>query len=85
MGERTGLKQTERMCGPPRQRQMWKGEILDLAECTEFRQTLQARTPRIVHGTALLLVGLLGTALTWAAMTDADLVVRAPCIVRPIT
>jgi multidrug resistance efflux pump len=51
--------------------------FLDLADCTEFRQTLQARPPQIVHGAAVLLVVLLGTALVWAAVTEADLVVRA--------
>jgi multidrug resistance efflux pump len=59
--------------------------IVDLAECSEFRQTLQARPPRIVHGTALLLSMLLGAALVWSAVTQADLVVRAPCLVRPVT
>jgi HlyD family type I secretion membrane fusion protein len=57
--------------------------ILDLAECTTFRQTLLARPPRIVHGTAMLLAGLLGAALAWAALTPADLVVRAGGRVRP--
>ena len=51
--------------------------VLDLADCTEFRQALQARPPRIVHGTLVLLVALLGTALAWAAVTQANLVVRA--------
>src|SRR5262249_45289090 len=51
---------------------------------TEFRQTLQARPPRIVHGTAALLALLLGTALVWSAVTEADLVVRAPGLVRPV-
>jgi HlyD family secretion protein len=59
--------------------------IGDLAECTEFRQTLLARPSRIVHGTALLLATLLGTALSWSALTEADLVVRAPGQVRPVT
>ena len=59
--------------------------ILDLADCTEFRQTLQAQPPRIVHGTLLLLVALLATALGWSAATQADLVVRAPGRVRPVT
>jgi multidrug resistance efflux pump len=58
--------------------------VLDLADCTEFRQTLLARPPRIVHGTAGLLVVLLGAALAWAAATRADLVVRAPGRVRPV-
>jgi HlyD family type I secretion membrane fusion protein len=59
--------------------------VLDLADCTEFRQTLQARPPRIVHGTTGLLVALLGTALVWSAATRANLVVRAPGRVRPVT
>jgi multidrug efflux pump subunit AcrA (membrane-fusion protein) len=58
--------------------------IVDLAECTTFRQTLLARPPRIVHGTALLLTGLLGTGLAWAALTPADRVVRATGRVRPL-
>src|SRR5262245_8514210 len=58
--------------------------VLDLADCTEFRQTLLARPPKIVHGTAGLLVILLGTALAWAAATRANLVVRAPGRVRPV-
>jgi multidrug efflux pump subunit AcrA (membrane-fusion protein) len=57
--------------------------ILDLADCTEFRQCLEARPPRIVHGTVWLLCGLLGAALAWTALTQADLVVRAPGRVRP--
>jgi multidrug efflux pump subunit AcrA (membrane-fusion protein) len=59
--------------------------VINLAECTEFCQTLQARPPRIVHGTALLLALLLGTALSWSALTEADLVVRAKGQVRPVT
>jgi hemolysin D len=59
--------------------------VLDLADCTEFRQTLQARPPRVVHGTAGLLAALLGTALVWSAATRANLVVRAPGRVRPVT
>lgn len=57
--------------------------IVDLAECTEFRQTLQARPPRLVHGCVLLLIALLTTAVLWAALTRADLVVRAGGRVRP--
>lgn len=59
--------------------------IQDLADCTEFRQTLHARPPAIVHGTLLGLALLLGSALGWMAWTRADLVVRAPGRVRPIT
>jgi hemolysin D len=58
--------------------------IWDLADCTEFRQTLQARPPRIVHGTLILLATLLATALVWSATTKVDLVVRASGRVRPV-
>src|SRR5262245_17962541 len=44
-----------------------------------------ARPPRILHGTVVLLVLLLGTAGAWAALTRADLVVRAGGRVRPVT
>ena len=60
-------------------------QILDLADCTEFRQTLLARPPRIAPGTVALLALLLGAALVWAALTRADLVVRAAGRVRPVT
>jgi multidrug resistance efflux pump len=58
--------------------------IRDLADCTPFRQTLLARPPRIAHGTAGLLIALLGAAVAWAALTPADLVVRAGGRVRPV-
>jgi multidrug resistance efflux pump len=64
---------------------MRSDQIACLTDCTEFRQTLQARPPRIVHGTTILLALLLGTALLWAALTEADLVVRASGVVRPVT
>jgi HlyD family secretion protein len=59
--------------------------IWNLAGCSEFGQTVQARPPRIVHGTALLLVALLAAAVTWAATTRADLVVRAAGRLRSVT
>ena len=59
--------------------------VLDLADCTEFRQALLARPPKIVHGTAGLLLVLLGVALAWSAATRANLVVRAPGRVRPVS
>src|SRR5947209_3562709 len=83
--QRHHTKAMETAPWPSREKSMTKDLILDLAECTEFRQTLQARPPGIVHGTAILLVTLLGTALAWAALTQADLVVRAPGRVRPVT
>ncbi len=51
--------------------------VLDLADCTEFRLALQARPPRVVHGTLILLVALLATALAWSVATQANLVVRS--------
>jgi membrane fusion protein, hemolysin D len=56
----------------------------DLADCTEFRQTLQAKPPALIHGTALLIVALIVIAVVWAARTEADLVVRAQGRVRPM-
>src|SRR5262245_33396403 len=64
---------------------MLKKEIADLSACSEFRQTIQARPPQIVHGTVVLLTTLLATAVGWAALTNADLVVRAGGRVRPVS
>jgi multidrug resistance efflux pump len=64
---------------------MRESSIVEWADCTEFRQTLLARPPRIVHGTAMLLVGVVGAAVLWAALAQADLVVRARGRVRPVT
>ena len=59
--------------------------IQEVTDVTEFRLTIQARPPGIVHGTVLVLTALLGAALVWLAATPADLVVRAPGRVRPVT
>src|SRR3954471_24570161 len=59
--------------------------VLDLADCSEFRQALQARPPGIVHGTLALLVALIGTALAWSAATRATLVVQGSGRIRPVT
>jgi multidrug efflux pump subunit AcrA (membrane-fusion protein) len=59
--------------------------IQQLADCTRFRQTLQARPPAILHGTLILVVALLGSALAWTALTRANLVVRGSGRVRPVT
>jgi multidrug resistance efflux pump len=59
--------------------------LSDLAQCSQFRQTLQARPPRIVHGTAFLVIALLAAAMAWAALTHADLVVRAAGRMRPLS
>ncbi len=57
--------------------------ILDLRDAGEFRQTLAARPPAIVHGTALILAILIGVAITWASLTEANLVVTGAARVRP--
>jgi len=64
---------------------MRRDQIVDFADCSEFRQTLQARPPGIVHGTALLLILLLCGAVVWSSTTTVSLVVRAPGRVRPVS
>ena len=63
---------------------MSKPITIALADCTQFRQTLALRAPAIVHGTALLLVGLLLAAVSWSSIVRANLVVRALGRVRPL-
>ncbi len=63
---------------------MSRGLYFDLADCSEFRQTVAARPPRIVHGTMLLLVIVLSAGFAWSALVQANLVVRATGRVRPI-
>src|SRR5437763_17084694 len=58
--------------------------IRDLKDCNQFRQTIQTKPPRLVHGTVLVLAGLLVAALPWAELTRASLVVRAVGRVRPV-
>jgi multidrug resistance efflux pump len=64
---------------------MFHSSLVDLAQCSQFRQTLQARPPRVVHGAAFLVIALLTAAVVWAALTRADLVVRAAGRMRPVT
>src|SRR4051812_26798313 len=64
---------------------MTSDDFSDLAQCGEFRQTLLARPPRVVHGTVVLLTSLLATAVGWAALTKADLVVQAGGRGRPVS
>src|SRR5262245_10118364 len=87
IGQQWLLPQAEMATGWSRwrKRAMRSQEISDLTDCAEFRLALQARPPRIVHGTSLLLAGLLAVALGWSIVTQADLVVRAPGRVRPVT
>ena len=63
---------------------MSRGWIVNLADCSKFRQTVLARPPRVVHGTLVLLLGLLAAAIVWAAVVNANLVVRAAGRVRPV-
>ncbi|MCH7686517.1 MAG: HlyD family efflux transporter periplasmic adaptor subunit [Planctomycetes bacterium] len=58
--------------------------VYELSDCTEYRQTLLARPPRFVRATVILLVTLVAAAVLWAALTEADLVVRAQGRVRPM-
>jgi multidrug efflux pump subunit AcrA (membrane-fusion protein) len=64
---------------------MRNDHVAELADCTEFRQTLRVRPPRVVHGTAILSAAIFVAGLVWAAATEADLVVTAPGVVRPVT
>lgn len=62
---------------------MDSNQLLDLRDCTEFRQRLEAKTPpavRIIMATLLLLVG---AATTWAIAAKASLVVVAHGRIRP--
>lgn len=64
---------------------MPEDRLIDLSECTEFRRSLAACAPQVLHWTAILLVTLFGAALIWAWATPADLVVRASGHIRPLT
>jgi len=64
---------------------MRNDSMLDLADCTEFRQALRAATPRSLHVTLILSVLLLAAAVSWMSLTRARLVVRASGRVRPVS
>jgi len=59
--------------------------ISDLRERTQFRQSVQARPPRLNRGSVLLLAFLVVGGISWAALTESDVVVRAAGRVRPTT
>lgn len=59
--------------------------MIDLNDCTQFRQTLQACPPKIIHGTALLSITLLVGTVVWSSLTKANLVVRAAGRIRPVS
>lgn len=56
--------------------------ISDMADCSEFRQTLTARPPIVVHGSVILLSMLVVGAVAWAACTQVNLVVMAKGRIR---
>jgi multidrug resistance efflux pump len=56
---------------------------MELAQCNDFYLTVLASPPRAVHATAWLLATTLAAVFAWSALTEADLVVRAPGRVRP--
>ncbi len=56
----------------------------DLSECRELALALRARPPLLVHGALWMAAALLGSALLWAGLTQADLVVRAGGRMRPV-
>jgi multidrug resistance efflux pump len=63
---------------------MYCQAIVKLADCTRFRQTIEARPPAVVHGAALLATTVVFVALLWSTLTPVNLVVRAAGRVRPI-
>jgi multidrug resistance efflux pump len=56
--------------------------IYTLAECMQLTRVLPRRPPSAVLGTVIVLSLLVGTVIAWAALTEADLVVRGPARVR---
>lgn len=58
--------------------------VLDLSDCTEFRQTLTAKPPPMLHATLVLLLTLIGGALIWSYVSRVDIVVKAPGLIRPL-
>jgi multidrug resistance efflux pump len=59
--------------------------VVDWDECTEFHQALRMRTPAVVHATAMVVSMLVATAVSWMAITRANLVVQVEGRVRPVT
>jgi multidrug resistance efflux pump len=60
-------------------------EIVELSLCSEMHRTLRSRPPQFLRVTLLILVGLLGSGAVWSATSKADLIVKAPGRVRPIS
>ena len=64
---------------------MFATTVIDLSDCTEFRQVLRAHAPRSIHATAMLLIALLTAAVAWMTLTRANLIVTGEGRVRPIS
>ncbi|MBX9791095.1 MAG: HlyD family secretion protein [Pirellulales bacterium] len=58
--------------------------VITLGDCSKFRQTIEARPPALAHVGVWLCVLTVALAVAWAALTKADIVVRATGRVRPL-
>jgi multidrug efflux pump subunit AcrA (membrane-fusion protein) len=58
-------------------------QVLDLRDCTEYRTALLTRPPRTTRYLVGLLAALLASAVVWAALSEIDVLVTAPAVVRP--
>ena len=56
--------------------------IYALRDCAKLARMIPPRPAVAITGTAVLLASLVAAAVVWAALTEADLVVRAPARVR---
>jgi multidrug resistance efflux pump len=59
-------------------------DIVTLRDCSKFRQTVEARPPVLAHFGVWLCVLTVVLGVAWAALTKADIVVRATGRVRPL-
>lgn len=64
---------------------MHASHVFELNQCSDFRQTLEAKPPALVHGAALLAAATVAAAAIWAGVTEANLVIRGAGRVRPVT
>lgn len=64
---------------------MSDSRVTTLADCTKLRETILARPPGVILVAFLLAVLLLASGIAWAALTEVDLVIEAPSVVRAET
>ncbi|MBI2920611.1 MAG: HlyD family efflux transporter periplasmic adaptor subunit [Planctomycetes bacterium] len=62
---------------------MRAADLTDLSRVVEFRQTLEARPPRLARASLVTVAALVLGALAWARFTRTETVVTAPARVRP--